>query len=437
VHFYPNWRDAPRKYRFPETLDYIGSNNLQLDVVARTGFRLLCGDEKEFENCTEIYQNEKKKNQDNIVRAITRGGNIRIYLQRPTVVVPAFSIDESNKLRLHQEEAVKSFDGISDRLLDENKKRFQLHYTNTLVDNSMTRVVMKKTVGENVPLRLVFDISVRFASKHIISKPFVVFERGQYDFSEYLKEFDYIIKESTEKAKFEKSKIEAIREVRTFIDQYGQYSSLRNDRSELIVPVAANSYLKDKKSPFATDNPPICIQLLVTNECTTRCSMCDHYKLYKQNNLITDDIKSILDSIKVLGTRNVVISGGEPLARADIIEILKHAKLPFKEDQQSRLTEKDDGIIEYPGLNVGLLTNGIKKNGETLSKQDCEIFKNKCSWIQVSIDSFDSKTYEEIRGYNYLNIALETIRNLHDVGFKNIEVCYTIQKLNIKEVPKF
>jgi len=42
---------------------------------------------------------------------------------------------------------------------------------------------------------------------------------------------------------------------RAVIKQYGQRYDLCNDHSELIVPVAVNSYLREKKSPFAENKP--------------------------------------------------------------------------------------------------------------------------------------------------------------------------------------
>lgn len=429
IHFYPNWKVAPKKYLFPQTLDFIGKNRHHLDMIVRTGFRFLCGSEETFDSNPDEYKKQKKASQDNIVRAVERGGQIGIYLQGPSVIVPTFSVDDSKKLRRHQVEAINSYKEILERLSGEGKRRFRLYYVNTLVDNSMTRIF-----GDNKALRLLFDISVRFLSKDVLSKPFVVFEPGIYDFSEYLKEFKHIASEAEEMQEFDTEKKKAIKKLHTIVRQYNHHSPTRNDRSELIVPIAANSYLTGKTSPFAENMPPACIQVLVTNDCTTHCSMCDHYKLHKNDNLVTEDIKAILDSIKAIGTKNIIISGGEPLSRADIFEILEYAKHPFKENSPYLSTDTNIDDYTFSGLNIGLLTNGLKKNGDSLNEKECEILKETCSWVQVSIDGFDQETYKSIRGHDYLEGALETLTKLRNVGHKNLEICYTIQSSNIKEL---
>jgi MoaA/NifB/PqqE/SkfB family radical SAM enzyme len=429
VHFYPNWKVAPKKYGFPLTLKYIGKHGYQLDMIARSGFRLLCGNEDTFDNNSEEYKSQKRVNHNSIIEAVERGAMIGIYLQAPSVIVPTFSVEDGRKLKRHQDEAIGSFKEIHERLSDEGKQRFLLYYVDKLVDNSMTRIT-----GDNKVVRLVFEISVRFLSKDTLSKPFVVFEPGIYDFSEYLKEFDHIAKKAEEMLVFDAQQTNGINAVREVVRKYNQFSTIRNDRSEIVIPIAANSYLSQKGSPSADEKPPVCIQVLVTNECTTHCTMCDHYNLHRKDDLSTNDIKAILDSVRALGTKNIIISGGEPLSRSDIFEILKYARGPFTEHNTQSSAAIENNDCTRTGLNIGLLTNGVKTNGEKLSEDECKIIKDACSWVQISIDGFEKDVYKSIRGHDYLEVALDTVSKLHHLGHKGLEVCYTIQAANIKEL---
>jgi MoaA/NifB/PqqE/SkfB family radical SAM enzyme len=161
--------------------------------------------------------------------------------------------------------------------------------------------------------------------------------------------------------------------------------------------------------------PPVSVQFLVTNQCTTFCAMCDHFKLFKsKEELKIDEVFCTLDCIKDIGTTSIIISGGEPLARKDLFEILQYGK--------------------KIGLNFGLLTSGVMSGEKPLDFEKAKTIATTCSWVQLSIDSFNNEVYKLIRGNDSLKIAIESLHNIVKVGFKNIEVCFTIQKANIEEI---
>jgi molybdenum cofactor biosynthesis enzyme MoaA len=151
--------------------------------------------------------------------------------------------------------------------------------------------------------------------------------------------------------------------------------------------------------------------------------MCDHFKLYnddfhRKNELTLTELQYTLDCIRDLGTTSVIFSGGEPLARNDFFEILRYG--------------------HSIGLRAGILTSGVMRDYKCLSLDEAKIISDMSSWIQLSIDSFDSATYNKIRQHEeskkVLDIALDSVNALARTGFKDIEVCFTIQKDNIQEV---
>jgi MoaA/NifB/PqqE/SkfB family radical SAM enzyme len=141
--------------------------------------------------------------------------------------------------------------------------------------------------------------------------------------------------------------------------------------------------------------------------------MCNHHSINSENELRLPEIELTLDYIKDLGTKNIIISGGEPLYREDFLQILEKAKAN--------------------DLNIGLLTNGIKYGGESITNKDAQKIKETCDWIQLSIDSFNDSNYAKIRNYD-INIVKQSLTNLQAARLENkIEIAFTIQRDNIDE----
>lgn len=71
------------------------------------------------------------------------------------------------------------------------------------------------------------------------------------------------------------------------------------------------------------------VTLLVTHRCNCRCPYCDFYR-HADQEMDTETVLSLLDKLKKMGTFRLSISGGEPLLRPDLPEILHRAnKLGF------------------------------------------------------------------------------------------------------------
>ena len=70
-------------------------------------------------------------------------------------------------------------------------------------------------------------------------------------------------------------------------------------------------------------------QLLITRQCNYQCLGCNVWKEQDKKELPTKEIKHILDVLKEMGIVEVVLSGGEPLLREDIGEIIDYASKNF------------------------------------------------------------------------------------------------------------
>lgn len=115
---------------------------------------------------------------------------------------------------------------------------------------------------------------------------------------------------------------------------------------------------------------PIVI-LMPHSACNCRCVMCDIWKGNKNLKQLTeDDIRSLLTSLKDLGTKQVVMSGGEALLNPDFFSLCK--------------------ILKKQDLHISLLSTGL-----TLKKNAEEIL-NLVDEVIISLDG-DEATHNAIR----------------------------------------
>ena len=421
-------KEAPERYNVENTLEYIGEKKAELEVVGRTCFRWLCGDERETDK-TKI-KNNKDILKAAIYKAICSGAKIDFVIQHPHYSVPFFSLDETDKLKKQAYESIGQFLKIKKSLFNQDEKdKLTMKLTKKLndpsssyggiIENSMVRL---KEGGKTK--RIVFDITMNFLKKDTKDKdnrkPFIVFESKKDTSKEktldsFEREFDFYNSKSEAIEVFINKKSEGSRKVKELEKEYKHYSILRNDKSKLLTRSYAKWLNTLGVSASGELQAPVSIQLLITNRCSTRCLMCNHYDLYiEAEELQKQEIMNCIDMIDDLGTKNIIISGGEPLMNPNLFEILKY--------------------IKSKGIKTGLLTNGLKKDGEPLTEKEANDIKNNCEWVQLSIDSFNKEIYEKIRRGGKFENVLKSFNNLYNTGFKNFEICYTIQQENIEEV---
>jgi MoaA/NifB/PqqE/SkfB family radical SAM enzyme len=177
----------------------------------------------------------------------------------------------------------------------------------------------------------------------------------------------------------------------------------------------------------ATVDPPapLCVQLEITNQCSTRCRMCFRYAWEKQlgssarRELSTARLNDLLSEFGEIGVRSLVFSGGEPVVHPDFKAILEHA------DEQ--------------GLHVGILSNGIWPDVSV-----AEAIVEHAEWIRVSVDGGTPAVYKDIRtamagfagGLSSVERSLESLcraQAKHDRRCR-IGIAYTIQQRNVHDV---
>lgn len=147
-------------------------------------------------------------------------------------------------------------------------------------------------------------------------------------------------------------------------------------------------------------------QWLVTRKCNYRCSGCNVWKEQDLRELSTEDVKKGLDILKNLGIVELVISGGDPLLREDIDEIIDYA--------------------------TKLFITTVYDNGSMATKK-IEALRN-VDFVAISIDSLDEAKNDEIKNVpGAWKRAMETVEKLHSEGI-NVCVTPTISQKNLYEI---
>jgi cyclic pyranopterin phosphate synthase len=155
------------------------------------------------------------------------------------------------------------------------------------------------------------------------------------------------------------------------------------------------------------------LRVSVTQRCNLRCIYCHaEGERAPEAELPLGDIREILRVAAGLGLRSVKFTGGEPLVREDILEIVRAVP---------------------PGLESSMTTNGILLGSYARDLKEAGL-----SRINVSLDSLDPECYREITGHDRLSDVLAGIEAALEAGLTPIKLNMVVLKgINEDEVDAF
>lgn len=162
---------------------------------------------------------------------------------------------------------------------------------------------------------------------------------------------------------------------------------------------------------FSKDKKPVVVWN-VGRRCNLRCIHCysQSQDVDYPDELTTEEGKTLIDDLAEYGSPVLLFSGGEPLMRDDILELIGHAR--------SR------------GMRAVLSTNGTLITRE-LAKQlkDLDL-----SYVGISLDGLQ-KTHDMFRGKKgAFDGAIQGLRNCQEAGIK-VGLRFTMNKKNVEDVP--
>ena len=168
-----------------------------------------------------------------------------------------------------------------------------------------------------------------------------------------------------------------------------------------------DEFVKDK-----FERPIISLRITLTNRCNVNCVYCHHDGMVSSKQEMTaDELYTICKIAKSLGVKKIRLSGGEPLIRKDIVEVVeKIASLDFKD-----ISMTTNGTI------LGKYAQGLKDAG--------------LDRVNVSLDTLNRETYEFITKKDYLESAKEGILKAVEVGLYPVKINMVIMKdINQNEI---
>lgn len=229
-------------------------------------------------------------------------------------------------------------------------------------------------------------------------------------------------------------KIEIYREkLRATIAEYGEGSRSRaNVLANYVRRTAPVFRAMCNKAPVP---PPLCVQIEITNDCTTGCRMCRRWEWtreeeYDRSREVTvEEFCKLFKELGTLGVGTVLFTGGEPTAHPEFKKLVQDAA--------------------DSGLRVALLSNGV---GLTADVSDC--IARYVDWIRISLDDVPAITTKPVRqllrtfkaqagsGRRVADEVTTSLSNLLMATRANSEsrvrvsLGFTIQRTNVYHVPR-
>ena len=162
------------------------------------------------------------------------------------------------------------------------------------------------------------------------------------------------------------------------------------------------------KDPFG--RPVSNLRISLTPRCNFRCIYCHREgELRPEAELSKEEIAEILRVAAKYDMRSVKFTGGEPLLREDIVDIVRSVP----EGMESSMTTNGTFLAKYA---QDLKDAGMKR-------------------VNVSIDSINPETFRKITGFDQLGDVLEGMQAALDAGLTPIKINMVVLKdINDHEV---
>lgn len=160
------------------------------------------------------------------------------------------------------------------------------------------------------------------------------------------------------------------------------------------------------------NRPILSFRMSITNRCNLNCLYCHHDGMLPSKDEMTPlEIEKITKIAKDLGVRRVRLSGGEPLIRKDIVDIV---------DKISQIGFKDISITT---------------NGTYLSKYSKDLKDAGLDRVNVSLDTLNKDRYKFLTKKDYLDSVKDGILKAVEVGLSPVKINMVMMKgINEDEV---
>lgn len=161
------------------------------------------------------------------------------------------------------------------------------------------------------------------------------------------------------------------------------------------------------------------LRLSVTDACNFRCAYCLPGGYCQapgeESPLRVDEIERLVRGFAALGVEKVRLTGGEPMLRRDLEEIVR-------------------AVGRVPGIRrVGITTNGYD-----LAKRAAALRDAGLAFVNVSVDSLDPERFAAVTGRPLLERVLAGVEGALAAGFDSVKVnAVLLRGLDVDEFGRF
>ena len=157
------------------------------------------------------------------------------------------------------------------------------------------------------------------------------------------------------------------------------------------------------------------LRISVIDRCNLRCVYCmpeEGIESIPHDEILTyDEILRICEIVSELGIRKIKITGGEPLVRKDIVNLIRDIKNIDKIEQ------------------VTLTTNGI-----LIHEMLDDLYDAGIDAINISLDTLNKDNFKKITRRDGLEKVLMSIDKAYDLGIRVKINCLAIRDFNLSEL---
>ncbi len=151
------------------------------------------------------------------------------------------------------------------------------------------------------------------------------------------------------------------------------------------------------------------VYIVLTNKCNLNCKHCSTNCSPKSKEVLPiEKIKNIIINIKQFKPKRVIFTGGEPLIRNDLEEILKFAEENLKESNFS-----------------------LSTNGTLIDNKNIYLIKKFFDWVDISIDGVDEESCSKVRGSGVFQKVIKSIMLLKKNEITNISLSMVFGSNNL------
>jgi cyclic pyranopterin phosphate synthase len=158
------------------------------------------------------------------------------------------------------------------------------------------------------------------------------------------------------------------------------------------------------------------LRVSVTDRCNLRCIYCNPLgggARDRQEILTIEEIRRVVAVSARCGIRTVRLTGGEPLVRPGIVDLVRE-------------------LAAVPGIDdLALTTNGV-----LLGPMAAELKKAGLRRVNVSLDAADRECFQRMTGSDFLAHVLAGIDKAIEVGLTPVRInCVVVKDANLSQVP--